>query len=299
MVNKIENIQFEGEKSVTNCVKSVLDQAQMQHDDFSANDEFFDEVVVIKKNHIQKEKMMRVYRGLVKSDDSILEQLPYALRRIAEYGDKPDVEKFEELKKEVSDLANNLSYENFLKYVEKVRPLLHTDEVKYLDEDLKKIEERIHKGQDICDLITLLQVLHAMGSWRGGVSPFVSATTDPYEAARYGNLVTVLDVPAALVSQIAEPSHGEVMLRGFIDKKYITAYLTKYDKPIPTVAKINSGLDKALEVLSQTDHTPVFSDNEVLTIRKEQFKKELSERDEQYKNDLAFILNRRKRGTEK
>ena len=239
--------------------------------------------------------MIRVYRGLVKIDQSLLEQLPYALRRIFEHEGKLDLKKFEELKGEVTNLANNLTYENFLKYVEKVRPLLQPDEKIHLDQDLEKIEKRVILGNPISEIITQLQFLHARGSSHSGVSPFVSATTDPHEAARYGNLVMVLDVPVSLVSQIARPRHGEVMLRGMIDQKYITACLTKYDKPFLKDQKLYNGVDKALDVLSEHDKTPILSKEESLKVRKEQFNEESSNRKEQYRKDLEFALNRRKK----
>jgi hypothetical protein len=279
--------------AVTNNVERVLKQAHIHYDEYPANDDIFQKVFVFKKQPIDG-TLIRVYRGLVKSDESILEQLPYALRKIDTNSDKFDQKKFEELKIAVTNLAINLSYASFLKYVEAVRPLLQSDETVHLDQDLKKIEDRVILGNPISEIITQVQFLHVRGSSHSAVSPFVSATTDPHEAAKYGNLVMVLDLPVSLVSQIAGPRHGEVMLRGVIEQKYITACLTKYDKPFSVGEKLNNGIDKALAVLAEHDDTQIYSEKEALAIRKKQHNKELSGRKKQYENDLAFVLSHRK-----
>ncbi len=293
MVNIFEDRKIEGESAVTNSVKNVIARAQIQYDDFSVNDEIFEDVIVLKKDQPAKEKMIRVYRGLVKCDRSILEQLPFALRKIVEHSGDFNLKKLQELKEEVTELANNLTYEKFLKYVERVRPLLQPDEKIHLDNDLAKIEKRVILGNPISEIITQLQFLHARGSSRSGVSPFVSATTDPHEAARYGNVVAVLDVPVSMVSQIAGPRHGEVMLRGVVDQKHVTAYLTKYDKPFSKDEKLYNGVDKALEVLAEHDKNPIFAEKESLAVRKKQFIGEKAKRKKQYEKDLEFVLTQR------
>jgi hypothetical protein len=297
MYNNFESKNLE-RSAVTNAVERVLKQAHIHYDDYSANDDIFQKVFIFKKQPVDQ-TMIRVYRGLVKSDESILEQLPYALRKIDPKSDKFDQEKFEELKHAVTNLATNLSYESFLKYVEAVRPLLQSEEIMHLEQDLKKIEDRVILGNPISEIITQLQFLHARGSSHSAVSPFVSATTDPYEAAKFGNLVMVLDLPVSLVSQIAGPRHGEVMLRGVIDQKYITACLTKYDKPFPLGEKLNYGIDKALVVLAEHDDTTIYSEKETLAIRKKQHREELSGRKKQYEKDLAFVLSHRKESANK
>lgn len=298
MFNNFESKNLE-RSAITNNVERVLKQAHIRHKNYPANDDIFQQVIVFEKEQPVKEKRVRVYSGMVNSDESILELLPYALRKIKTKSDKFDQERFNELKRTVANLAINLSYESFLKYVEAVRPLLPYEETMHLDQDLKKIKERVLLGNPISEIIKQLHFFHSRGSSHSAFSPFVSATTDPYEAAKSGNLVMVLDLPVSLVSQIEGSRHGKVLLRGVIEQKYITACLTKYAKPFPQGEKLNYGIDRALEVLAEHDDTPVFSTKEVLAIRKKQHNEELAGIRKQYKKDLDLVLSHRKSATNK
>lgn len=184
----------------------------------------FPEAIIIEKEAVRDEQRLRVYRGINHLDESMLAQIPYALRTEHESG-KPIA--LGSVRSEVERLAEEPTYEHLANYVDKVRPLLSEKEQARLDADLDTIERWVLElGHSVRKALMYRQIVHNGGWGTSGTAPYLSASTDFAHAAGYGSKhgggVLVLDVPLSKLEDF-DGADEELCIKGVLDPSYITA----------------------------------------------------------------------------
>lgn len=283
-----EQPQYEAEKTSSSRLTEDFVQAGIEFKTIKIENggEFF-EAIILQKQEIPVEKMVRIYRGINHLDGSVLEQIPYAMR--TEHGTgKPMV--LEQVRQEVDALAKNPTYENLLAYVDKVRQNLSPDEARRMDDDLIRIENGILEGHSTRNELIFKQIEHGGGWGDSGITPYISASFDPYEAAGYGNEgLMVIDVPLSEIEDFGTDS-SEVNVKGALDKKYITAILPrKRGEAKDDQEKINQQIYQALQKVYESTEVPLFGDEEMHFEREKKIAEEIESDKEQQKKDVEKV----------
>jgi len=187
-------------------------------------DSAFPEIRVLRDTPATAEKTVRVYRGV--SDTRLMErdQVPYAMR--TEYGGG-SIGILKDVEEEVAALAENPGYATLTAYKKKVEGKLNPAEAQRLRDDIAEIEDAILNGENARDLLVHMQIRHGGGNATSGLTPYVSATLDPREAADYGKAgVIAMDIPLSMLSE-SSADGTEVRLNGVIGSEYITAIIPR------------------------------------------------------------------------
>jgi hypothetical protein len=223
-------------------------------------------------------------------DGSVLEQIPYATRTENGTG-KPTT--LESVRQEVDALAKNPTYENLIAYTDKVRSNLTPDEARRFDEDLKRIEYGILDGYSTRKELTMRQIEHGGGWGESGISPYVSSSFDPYEAAGYGREgLIVMDVPLSQIEDFRADA-TEANIKGALDKKYITAILPRKREGEKAKEQVNQELYRALQKVYENAPAALYEDEE-LKAEREKIQAEQAELDkEQWKKDVEQVRQKR------
>ncbi len=215
-------------------IVEVFDKAGFKSEvHVASNNRDFKEAIIFTKEAAAtegKEPTIRLYRGINHLDESLLDQIPYAMRsQNVKNGrlDKPT--KLEAVRHEVNVLTHEPSYENLVAYVQKVRPLLRPEEQSRLDAELEEIEQAVLGGVTMRKELVFNQIKHLGGisgaEW--GITPYLSATTDPFEASGYGQEgVVVIDIPLSEIEDFGAMG-TEVAIKGSLDPKYISGILPR------------------------------------------------------------------------
>lgn len=250
----------------------------------------FSEVIILEKKEIPTEKLTRLYRGINHMDGSVLEQTPYAMRTENGTG-KPTT--LESVRQEVDALAKNPTYENLIAYTDKVRSNLTPEEVGRFNEDLKRIEDGILDGYSTRKELTMRQIEHGGGWGESGISPYVSSSFDPYEAAGYGREgLIVMDVPFSQIQDFRADA-TETNIKGALDKKYITAILTRRREGEKEKEQVNQELYRALQKVYENAPGVLYEDEE-LRAEREKIQTEQTELDkEQWEKDVEKVRQKR------
>lgn len=251
----------------------------------------FSEAIIFDNKEASPEKMARLYRGINHLDASVLEQIPYAMRTENGTG-KPIT--LENVRQEVDALAKNPTYENLLAYTDKVRPHLSQDEARRLDEDLSRIEDGILDGHSTRKELMFKQIEHGGGWGESGVTPYVSASFDPYEAAEYGNEgLMVIDVPLSEIEDFRADA-TEANIKGALDKKYITAILPrKRGEAKDDKGEIDRQVYQALQKVYESAEIPLYGDEEMRSAREKKIAEETESDKEQQKKDVERVRQKR------
>jgi hypothetical protein len=289
---ELVKIKYEAEETSTGKLTEILKQAGIKYRTIEIeNGGEFPEAIILQKQEIPTEKLVRIYRGINHLDGSVLEQIPYAMRTENGTG-KPKA--LENVRQEVDNLAKNPTYENLLAYADKVRPSLSPDENLRMDEDLSQIEKEVLEGSSTRKALIFKQIEHRGGWGESGITPYVSASFDPCEAAGYGKEgLIVIDVP---FSQLADfrADGMEVNIKGALDKKYITAILPrKRGEAKDDNEKINQQVYQALQKVCESAEIPLFSIEEMRSEREKKIKKETEVDNEQQKKDVELVRQKR------
>lgn len=250
----------------------------------------FSEAIIFDKKEVSTEKLVRLYRGVGHLDTSVLEQIPYAMRTENGTG-KPTT--LESVRQEVDALAKNPTYENLTAYTDKVRSNLTPDEARRFDEDLKRIEDGILDGYSTRKELTMRQIEHGGGWGESGISPYVSSSFDPYEAAGYGREgLIVMDVPLSQIEDFRADA-TEANIKGALDKKYITAILPRKREGEKAKEQVNQELYRALQKVYENAPAALYEDEE-LKAEREKIQAEQAELDkEQWKKDVEQVRQKR------
>jgi hypothetical protein len=291
-VAEVSKSNYETEKTSTGKLTEVFKQAGVESRTIKIeNGGEFSEAIILKKQEIPTEKMARIYRGINHLDSSVLEQIPYAMRTENGTG-KPMA--LDNVRQEVDNLAKNPTYENLLAYADKVRQNLSPDEVRRMDEDLSRIENGILEGYSTRKELIFKQIEHGGGWGESGITPYVSASFDPYEAAGYGNEgLIVIDVPLSELEDFRADG-SEVNIKGALDKKYITAILPrKRGEAKDDKEKINQQVYQALQKVYESAEIPLYGDEEMRSEREKKITEDTESDKEQQKKDAERVRQKR------
>lgn len=273
-----------------NLVKMFREEGVESHVQSIENGGEFSEAIIFDKKDISPEKLVRLYRGVGHIDASVLEQVPYAMR--TESGtSRPET--LDQVRQEVDALAHNPTYQNLLTYFDKVRPYLKPEELRRLDEDVERIESGILDGYSTRIELIMKQIEHNGGYGESGISPYISSSYDPYEAAGYGRAgLMIIDVPLSEIEDF-RPNSSEVNIKGVLDRKYITAILPRSPGSKKEKEQVDKDLYQALQVVFDNTPADLFEDKS-LKEEREKRAAEKSELDrEQWEKDAAIIRQKR------
>ncbi len=252
----------------------------------------FSEAIILDKKETPAEYTVRIYRGVNNLDASIFEQVPYAMRAENEAG-KPII--LESVRQEVAALAERPTYAALLAYVDKVRPQLSQEEVRRLDEDVAIIEDGILQGYSTRQELVFGQIKHSGGRCDSGITPYISASYNPYEAAGYGAKgLVVLDIPLSRIEDF-NPRSKEVNIKGVLDNKYITAVLPRKHRVSTTRDELSAQIARALQVVDELVpvSTSLGSSWGLHAERENKFTKDAELDKEQWKVDVELVRQKR------
>lgn len=254
------------------------------------NSSEFPEAIIFDKKEVPSEKMARLYRGINHLDTSVLEQIPYAMRTENGTG-KPTI--LESVRQEVDVLAKNPTYENLLAYINKVQEHLSPNEVRRFDEDLAKIEDNILNGRTTRNELVFNQIQHGGGWGESGLSPYISTSFNPYEAAGYGNEgLIIMDVPLSQIEDFRADA-TEANIKGALDKKYITAILPRKREETKGKEALNQEISRALQKVYEAAPANLYSDKELRIERERKLEEEAESDKEQWEKDVEAVRQRR------
>lgn len=250
----------------------------------------FPSAIVLDKQEIQKEKMVRVYRGIGKLDASVLQQIPYAMRTVDEAG---TLSTLEHVRQEVETLAKQPTYENLIAYVNKVRPSLSPAEVARFEHDLDGIEDGILKGNSTRKELVFRQIGHNGGFGDSGITPYISISFDPYEAIGYGEGgLLVIDVPLSKIEDFRADAK-EASIKGTIDPKYITAILPRKRMKVTEKKDSAQQLYNALRKVYEAAPADLFYGDALQSERERKLAEEQIVDREQWQKDVEAVKLRR------
>lgn len=251
----------------------------------------FSEAIIFDKKEVPTEKLVRLYRGVNHLDTSVLEQIPYAMRTESETG-KPAA--LEQVRQEVDALAQNPTYENLMAYADKVRPNLKPDEARRFDADLARIEDGILGGYSTRKELVAKQIEHGGGYYGdSGISPYISSSFDPYEAAGYGNEgLIIMDVPLSQIEDFRADA-TEANIKGALDKKYITAILPRGRGGKREKEQLNQEIYRALQKVYEAAPAPLYAEEELRAEREQKLSREAQLDAEQWKKDVEMVRQKR------
>jgi hypothetical protein len=205
------------------------------------------------------EKMVRVYRGVVSADQTILRQLPYAARGAIEVSDpNPDsrnnflistISEVPDVADLVNEIAKNPSMEMLLKYAEIMRAYFKehnlTTDLEYLENTLSKFAQGIIEGTSLEAMLSLEQVSGGMYTAQYLLAPYLSATPKFEEAWTYGRGgVIVYDIPESELKSLS--SRSECMMNGIIDEKYIKMFVFNSSR-VSNSSEVETAISAQLE----------------------------------------------------
>ena len=250
----------------------------------------FPEIVFLEKKQKPKEKYVRIYRGVNKLDESLLEQLPYTMRKGEATG---EILKIENIKEETENLANNPTYENLTIYIKKVLPHLSEKEKKNIYEELEKIEDNILKGSTLETELQFSQFMHCGGNvCDRGISPYISATFDPKEALTYGVLgMIIADIP---ITKMKEYNlNTEVSVKGSLETKYVTAIVPRNLSVEKEGDETQKEIDNILQKVDEHTDIDLYEGTELESIRKDKIAEDHKKSEKQQKKDLQEVNKKR------
>lgn len=213
------------------------------------------------------EKLVRVYRGVGQTDADILNQTPYAMRTL---GDKPHtVATVEDVREEITALSHLPSYDNLLKYVQKMKPFLSEHDQNHMSTSVTRAEEAILNAESLRSYLVYEQHAHAGGGVDTDITPYISASFDSREAAGYAiEAVMVIDLP---VSELEDNFglNGETQIKDVLDPKYITAIIPRNRSLTREVSEevLQGEINNAIQTVSANSDSPVLDENETVNER--------------------------------
>jgi hypothetical protein len=204
------------------------------------------------------EKKVRVYRGVVSADQTILRQLPYAARGKIELIDSEAenqrgllnsvVSEVPGIEETVNEMAKNPSMDNLQKYANQMRIYFlknnMSKELEYLDQKILTFSKEILNGTSLEALLSVEQTSGGMYTAEYLIAPYVSATPKIGEALSYGRGgVIVYDIPETELKNLS--SNNECMVNGVIDSKYIKMFI--YPPKTLSAPEVEEGINKNIE----------------------------------------------------
>ena len=225
------------------------------------------ETIIFKKDPTA-EKMVRVYRGVVSADQTILRQMPYAARGKIEIRDSNQeqshnyrtsvIQEVEGVEEDVARIAKSPSMSSILTYADKMRVYFKENnmsaELAHLEKSLIKFSQGVMEGYSLENMLSIEQVSGGMYTAQYLMAPYISATPNIGEAWTYGRGgVIVYDVPEAEIKNLSTSS--ECMISGILDEKYLSMFVFQNSR-ISDTSQIENALNAELT-------NPVYSREEI------------------------------------
>jgi len=249
------------------------------------------QVVILEKEKPPEGKLIRLYRGVSRIDESILEQVPYAMRS-EKIGGRPEI--LENLKPEVEALAKNPTYENLINYFNKVLPYLTPEEVHRFEEDLREIEEGILRGKSLRKELIWQQIKHGGGWGESGITPYISASYNASEAIEYGRGgLVIIDIPLSKIEDFSPDDSDECNIIGSLEKKYITAIIIRNFQPAADEEILRKELNLALKKVKESVPVDLYEDEELKRERERKFKDKEELDKKQWEIDVEKVRQNR------
>ncbi len=224
----------------------------------------FQRAIILSKNRASTEPLVRVYRGVHRMDETLLRQVPYALRS-RDARELGPVRILEGAREQALALADRPTHENLMRYVDVVWPELHDTEIERFNESLEDIENYVLEGQSLRINLAHKTFGFAGGAYADtGIPPYLSASGDLSEAAAYGRAgIMVLDVPVSKIEALFGRAKGEVVIKGEIDPSHITAILPRgYSSPDWKTEDVSADAGRAVDAVVREARVPVLSEEE-------------------------------------
>ena len=244
--------------------------------------------------------MVRLYRGLnlregKDSPASIMNQIPYALRSLDSNGHLTEMKAADQ---EVKNLAENPTYENLIAYTDKVRPLLKNNlDVERLDAYVAKVEENLLEGYSVRNSQIRNQYSYNGGSPVHSASPYISVSPNTEWPSGYGfDALMVLDVPLSEVEDyklFTEEGSTETAIKGKLDKKYISAILSRADGAKDSHERGQELADDAVTKVDSILDVPHLEGKELQNKLNEQIEDRNSKDEIQKEKDTEMVVTKR------
>lgn len=224
----------------------------------------FQKAIILPKTRTSNDPLVRVYRGVHQMNETLLRQVPYALRS-RDGRELGPVRILEGAREQALALADHPTHENLIRYVDAVWPELHDTEIERFNENLEDIENHVLEGQSL-----RINLAHKTFGFTGGayadtgIPPYLSASGDLSEAAAYGRAgVLVLDVPVSKIEALFGRANGEVVIKGEIDPSHVTAILPRgYSSPGWQAEDVAADVRRAVDAVVREANSPVLSAEE-------------------------------------
>lgn len=263
--------------------------------DIPENESFHSIVLFPGRARTTNEPFVRVYRGINQLNETVLDQVPYALRSREKEDAEAPLTILNHARAEVDALTEHPTYENLLRYVDAVWPDLTDKEIERFAKKLEKIEDGVLSGIPL-----RIELVHATYEFHGGVyadtgiAPYISASTDPNEAGAYGRGgVMVIDLPVSKIDAVAVRTKGEIVIKGAIPPEYITALLPRTRGFVPQESKAEKDIARICEVIDARVQSPVLVGQKMEEVFQEICQRERAEDAAQHARDVAMIQERR------
>lgn len=256
----------------------------------------FSEMIIL-DNPAPTQPVVRIYRGVKYLCTSLLDQIPYAMRSEHKEGESwksgSTPIKIEEVQEEVQQLAERPTYENLLKYYEKVQDYLNEDEKWRMEDGLKEAEDDVLKhGHSLRKSLIHINNYH-VGTHMptSGITPYISASFDAREAMGYGGrAIMAIDLP---IENIEDWFQGEVGIRGKLENQQVTAIFLRKK---PTSSDYNTkGFFQAIEKLNEIKPMPLIEEEDLEALRTEERFLKLAIDEDNKEKDILDIKNKRVR----
>ena len=246
------------------------------------------EAVILTRKEIPTEKMIRVYRGVNQVDSSVLTQVPYAMRAEDETGRGITI--LEDARREVELLAVQPTYKHLLSYVDKVNPYLNKRELRWLEDDLRRIEDGVLEGHNLRTELIYSQIGHNGGVVDSGLSPYLSASYDPKEALEYirrDGALLIIDIPISKIEDFSSDS-SETNIKGALKPEYITAVISRGNRDIS-----EQDIEHAISGVSEAAKISVYDAIEAQRSRREQIAANKESDKQQWQADVEAVRQKR------
>ncbi|MDD4938457.1 MAG: hypothetical protein PHX34_05650 [Candidatus Shapirobacteria bacterium] len=264
--------EFVQKQNKTEKLVGILEKENIPTKVMPTGTEGFSEAIILNsKQENSDEKTVRVYRGVTKLDESILNQVPYAMRIDSDQKLGENIINNDEVKESVDRLGENPTYENFSNYINTVSPFLNKEQKNWYQTRLNTIEDNILEGD--FSFLSDLRIDHysfASHVGMGAYSPYISMALTPETATMFTSHgsdlggILIMDVPLSKIEALFNPNSDinpdskEVEYKGCLDKKYIKAIVLKDDNS-EKVTDIRAAVREATDIVEGEIKSSVYS----------------------------------------
>jgi hypothetical protein len=266
-----KNNTQEEEKQNSKIVSELLEKNGLDFEEITFKEHTsYTKAFILKRENNENEGTVRLYRGVNKLDDTLINQTPY-IDRFEKYKDL-NTETRTNIDKSLNKMCDDTTYNNLIRHIELIYPYLTVEEKREVDIDLKFIEEGIMNGLSTRHSLHQKQVAHPIGSSTFGLSPYLSTTYEK-DKVYADQAIIVLDVP---ISQIEDwnpndpLNDSETNYKGKLNPKNISAILVQANYDPFTYQKRPK--EEAVEIIEKVEKLlPPFLKESMLEARKNRY----------------------------